>query len=57
MFKMDENAARFGVTAVENRFILDYLPAAKGDYIKVYLWGLMRSMWPEQDDSLDRMAE
>ena len=32
MFEFDQNALAFGVTALENRFLLDYLPAAKGDY-------------------------
>ena len=27
---------KFGVTPLDNIFILDYLPAAKGDYVKVY---------------------
>ena len=40
MFELDQEARAFGVTALENRFILDYLPAAKGDYVRVYLWGL-----------------
>lgn len=39
---MDQEAIRFGTTPVENRFILDYLPAAKGDFVKVYLWCLMK---------------
>lgn len=44
MFEMDKDAFPFGITAVENRFLLEYLPAAKGDYVKVYLWGLMQAM-------------
>lgn len=42
MFEMDQEALRFGTTPVENRFILDYLPSAKGDFVKVYLWCLMK---------------
>ena len=42
MFEMDKEAFRFGATPVENSFILDYLPNAKGDFVKVYLWCLMK---------------
>ena len=57
MFDMDQEARSFGVTAVENRFILDYLPAAKGDYIKVYLWALYACREKGEDYSLDEMAQ
>ncbi len=46
MFEMDADALIYGVTSVENLFIRDYLPAAKGDQVKVYLWGLYRSTRP-----------
>ena len=57
MFDWDQDAASFGVTAVENRFITDYLPAAKGDYIKVYLWGLFACAHRAGDYTLEEMAE
>lgn len=56
MFEMDQDAFRFGVTPVENCFLLDYLPAAKGDFIKVYLWGLMQAQRGEET-SLEGMAK
>ena len=56
LFVIDEDALRYGVTAVENRFILEYLPAARGDYVKVYLWGLMHALFPAESDSLPEMA-
>lgn len=56
MFGFDERFAMFDITPVENQFILDYLPAARGDYIKVYLYGLMRCYHPEEDMSLARMS-
>ncbi len=43
MFEMDREALKYGVTAVENCFLLDYLPTAKGDFVKVYLYGLMQA--------------
>ena len=56
MFEMDQEARLFGVTAVENRFLLDYLPAAKGDQVKVYLWGLFACTWKGPDYTLEEMA-
>ncbi len=43
MFRTDPDAEEFGVTAVENLFIRNFLPAARGDQVKVYLWGLFQS--------------
>ena len=31
-----------GVTPIENIFINHYMPMARGDYVKVYLYGLKR---------------
>ena len=56
MFGFDSKYAMFDITPVENQFILEYLPAAKGDYVKVYLYGLMRCYHPEEDMNLDRMS-
>ena len=56
MFEFDQNALAYGVTALENRFLLDYLPAAKGDYVKVYLWGLFACAHKGPDYSLDDLA-
>ena len=56
MFGFDLKYAMFDITPVENQFILEYLPAAKGDYVKVYLYGLMRCYHPEEDMNLDRMS-
>ena len=56
MFEWDQEARIFGVTAVENRFLLDYLPAAKGDQVKVYLWGLFACAWKGPDYTLEEMA-
>ena len=56
MFGFDTKYAMFDVTPVENQFILEYLPAAKGDYVRVYLYGLMRCYHPEENMSLSRMC-
>lgn len=55
MFEMDKEAFRFGATPVENSFILDYLPNAKGDYVKVYLWCLMK-MGAGDEFTVEEMA-
>ena len=47
---------KFGVTPLDNIFILDYLPAAKGDYVKVYLYALFLSQHPKEDMSLRRIC-
>lgn len=57
MFELDPEARAYGVTAVENRFLADYLPAAKGDYVKVYLWGLYVCACKSADYSLADMAD
>ena len=56
MFKRSEDARLFGVTAIENTFISDYLPGAKGDYVKVYLWGLYQSQRADENLTQEDMA-
>ncbi len=56
MFIRDEQAQQYGVTAVENVFLLEYLPQAKGDYVKVYLLGLYHSQNPGGDFGVPEMA-
>ena len=57
MFELDRDARAYGVTALENRFLAEYLPAAKGDYVKVYLWGLYACQNKGPEYSLDEMAQ
>lgn len=57
MFIQDESMLKFGVTPLDNIFILDYLPAAKGDYVKVYLHALFLSQHPKEDMSIREMAQ
>ncbi len=56
MFGFDDRFAMFDVTPVENQFILEYLPEARGDYVKVYLYGLMRCYHPEESMTVDSMS-
>lgn len=43
LFSFDNQYRFFDVTPVDNLFIQEYLPSAKGDYVKVYLYGLMHT--------------
>lgn len=57
MFEWDREADAYGVTVLENRFLQEYLPLAKGDFVKVYLWGLYACAHKGPDYSLREMAE
>lgn len=56
LFSFDEKYPFFDVTPVDNLFIQEYLPAAKGEYVKVYLYGLMHTYHPQNDMSLSAFA-
>ena len=51
-----ENQTMLGVTPVENLFIQEYLPHASGDYVRVYLYGLMQCYYPAADMTIERTA-
>ncbi len=44
------------MTPVDNQFILEYLPNATGDAVRVYLYGLMQCYHPQQAMTLEQMA-
>lgn len=50
------NFALYDVTPVENLFLLEYMPYARGDYVRVYLYGLMLCRHSAAGDSLDVCA-
>lgn len=56
MFQLDDQARVFGVTAVENLFITEYMPSADGDKIKVYLNGLYHSALQDEGFGLKEMS-
>lgn len=57
MFKLSSEASLDGAITVENKFIVEYLPYADGDYVKVYLYGLsLASRKNDGDDSVERLA-
>lgn len=45
------DAGMFASTPVENLFIQEYMLRAPGDYVKVYLYGLMQSIYPSMAES------
>lgn len=53
----DDSAALFDATPVENMFITEYMLRAPGDFVKVYLYGLMNCYHPAQRMSLASMAK
>lgn len=55
-FAFDEQFAMFDITPVENQFILEYLPGAKGDYVKVYLYGLLCCYHPKSGKDLSDLC-
>ena len=56
MFDFEDGFALFDMTPVDNQFIQEYLPAAKGEDVKVYLYGLMRCYHPEPGMTPAQMA-
>ncbi len=56
LFGFDEQYAMFDVTPVSNQFILEYLPLARGEYVKVYLYGLVGCYHPQEELTLEQMA-
>lgn len=56
MFQRTEQLRQFGVTAVENLFITEYLPAADGDKLKVYLYGLYQSQFAGENFGVPELA-
>lgn len=57
MFKLSPEANLDGAITVENKFIVDYMPYADGDYVKVYLYGLsLAARKSDTDDSIARLA-
>jgi len=56
MFGFDEQYPMFDVTPVDNQFILEYLPNATGDAVRVYLYGLMQCYHPQTTMTIEQMA-
>lgn len=56
-FRFADGAAMFGATPIENMFLMDYLPIAPGEYLKVYLYARMLCLHPELGGDLAGVAK
>ena len=56
LFDFEDRYGLFDVTPVDNQFIQEYLPLARGDDVRVYLYGLMQCYHPEADLTLAQMS-
>lgn len=56
MFERDPEFLYFGTTPLENTFISEYLPDAKGDYVKVYIMALYHAMRGDPDIGVEQIA-
>lgn len=56
LFTFDNRFAMFDATPVENLFLQEYMPRADGDFVKVYLYGLMQCYHPVESASLEIVA-
>lgn len=57
MFSFEDQYTMFDVTPVDNLFILEHMPGAQGDHVKVYLYGLMQCYHPQQEASIEQMGQ
>ncbi len=56
LFSLSDKFASLGATAVDNQFLLEYMPNASGEAVKVYLYGLLACTSQMQDMSVDQIA-
>ncbi|MDO4483159.1 MAG: DnaD domain protein [Clostridia bacterium] len=56
LFSFGDQFAMFDVTPVENQFILEYMPGARGEFVKVYLYGLLHCYHPQENMSIQQMS-
>lgn len=57
MFQADAQSRVLGITALENLFITEYMPQAKGDHVKVYLSALYHCQQRDEGLSLDDLSQ
>ncbi|MBQ6232392.1 MAG: DnaD domain protein [Clostridia bacterium] len=56
VFEQDLQALYFGSMPVEHIFLTEYMPAARGDYVKVYLTCLYHSRMPNDDTKVEDVS-
>ena len=52
----DRNAGMYDSTPIENMFLMEYLPSAPEDFLRVYLYARMLCLHPELGDGMDELA-
>lgn len=52
----DRDAGMYDVTPIENMFLLEYLPTAPDEFLRVYLYARMLALHPELGDGMDELA-
>ena len=52
----DRSAGMYDSTPIENLFLLEYLPTAPEDFLRVYLYARMLCLHPELGDGMDELA-
>ena len=55
-FEQDLQALYFGSMPVEHIFLTEYMPSARGDYVKVYLLCLYHSRLPGDETKVEDIA-
>ena len=53
----DRNAGMYDSTPIENMFLLEYLPTAPEEFLRVYLYARMLCLHPELGSDLSGMAK
>lgn len=56
MLAFDSRWAAYDATSVANQFIIEYMPSAKGEHVKVYLYGLMLCAQRREDATVSVIA-
>lgn len=55
--KFADGASMFSTTPVENLFMLEFMPNAPGDFVRVYLYGLMTCHHPQLSEGIEGVAK
>lgn len=50
LFRFEKNSRLLGITTVDNLFLMEYMPKAPENYVKVYLYGLMACSCADAED-------
>lgn len=55
--KFADGASMFSTTPVENLFMMEFMPNAPGDFVRVYLYGLMQCYHPGLSEGVEGVAK